>query len=711
MKNIRPLFSPETIAVVGASEKTGAGSFVIENLKHLGFKGKIIPVNPRYKTIHQLTCYPSLLDIPVEEKIDSVAILLSRNQVIPILEEAGKRGIKSAWAFASGFAETGLEGESLQEELREVCEKYNILLCGPNCVGLINLYKNVAMFSAPISPTLKKGNVGLVSQSGSVLLAIANSNRGLKFSTLISSGNEAVLDLSDYFSYLLEDEHTEVIIAFIETIRRPDEFIRCCKRAIELEKPIIVVKVGRSQIAQKFAMTHTGAITGTDEVYNTLFKKFGVIRVDDLNQLLETAELFSQYRKVSIKGNRIGAITLSGGEIGLIGDLSEGLSFSFPSLSEKAQNELKKRLPPFTPIGNPLDAWGSGDLERSYQECLEVLAKEENLDLIIISQDAPPGMAEKQIQQYTEVARAAVRISTLNKPVIAISHISGGIDQNLKEIMEKGNIPFLQGTKEGLAAINHLINYKNFLKNYKEKKEERVGRSPNNISELTKKFYGNRRLLRDSECKEILRAYEIPIIKEVVAHSLEEALNAANEISYPIVLKGLSREFPHKTEAGLVKLGIRNEKELIESFNQILELLQNISTKENIEGILVQKMLPSSSIEAFLGISKDPSFGPVIVFGLGGIWIELLKDIVMRLPPIDSEEAYKMISEIKGKAIFEGYRGMPKADIHSLIHIILQISQMADDLKDIIFSLDLNPLMILPEGEGVWVVDALMEVG
>jgi len=711
MKDLGCLFNPKTIAVVGASEK-GAGFFVIENLRSLGFKGKVIPVNPRYKKIFGLPCYPSLIEVPITEKIDCVAILLSCEKVNSILEQIGKQGIRGAWAFASGFAETGKEGERLQKELREICLKYGILFCGPNCVGYVNLHAQSGMFSAPISPTLKKGTVGVVSQSGSVLLAIANSNRNIGFSILISSGNEAVLDVGDYIAYLLEDINTEVVIAFLESIRRPDVFARCCERAIELQKPIIVLKVGRSEMAQKVAFTHTGAITGSDRVYDAFFKKYGVIRVEDLDQLLETAEAFARCRGRWPKGGRAGVITVSGGEISLIGDLAEGLSISFPPLSPSAATKLRKRLPPFVPISNPLDGWGSGDLVETYPACLEVLTEEEGFDLILISQDAPPGMAESQVNQYTDVARAAVQAAAKGKLVIAFSHLSGGLDKTIKAIMDEGNIPFLQGTKESLLAIHHLINYSNFINRNRRQKEEEVEvKSPLNLNEMIRKLSGPKRILTDRECKEILRVYGIPIVREKLALSIEEALEAANQLNYPVVLKGQSKDIPHKTEAGLIRLGIWNQDELRTSYNQIIENFKNYNPNAHLEGILVQEMLPKEAKEVLLGISKDPFFGPVIIFGLGGIWVELLKDISLRIPPIGREEALRMISEIKGRALLEGFRGMERADIESLIKVIIQIAQMAVDLKDVLISLDLNPLMVLPKRGGVRVVDVVMEVG
>jgi acyl-CoA synthetase (NDP forming) len=467
MKDLSPLLRPQTIAVVGASEKFGAGSLVIDNLRTLGFQGNIVPINPRYRELFGYPCYPSLSGVPMQVKIDCVAILLGFAQVNPVLEEAGRRGIRGAWAFASGFAETGAEGQKLQAELQGICSASGIHFCGPNCVGYANLPDRVGAYSAPISPTLRRGGVSAVAQSGSVILALANSNRGIGFNFLISSGNEAVVDLADYLEYLLEDGRTEVIIAFIESIRRPEAFIRACTRAAELGKPIIALKVGKSEIAKQVAMSHTGALTGADGIQEALFKKLGVIRVDDLDELLETAEIFARCRTRLPKGNGVGAIAVSGGEIGLISDLAEGLSFRFASLSPGARTELRKRLPAFTAIGNPLDGWGSGDLVETYPACLEVLAKEESVDLILVSQDSPPGMAEKQINQYADVARAAVRAAASGKPVVALSHVSGGLDPTIRGILEKADIPFLQGTREGLLAVHHLMEYARFQKNRK----------------------------------------------------------------------------------------------------------------------------------------------------------------------------------------------------------------------------------------------------
>jgi acyl-CoA synthetase (NDP forming) len=710
MKDLSALLNPRSIAVVGASERFGAGSLVIENLQTLGYEGKIIPINPRYESILGYPCYPSLQDVPKEIEIDCAAIVLGVNQVIPVLEEAGKRGVRGAWAFASGFAETGEEGARLQSELRRVCLDHGILFCGPNCVGYANLHGKVGTYSAPISPTLKKGAVAAIAQSGSVALVLANSNRGIGFTTLVSSGNEAVLDTTDYMAYLLEDRNTEVIAAFLETIRRPEAFIQVCERAAELKKPVIVVKIGRSGLAQKAALTHTGALTGSDKVHDALFKKLGVIRVDDLDQLLETAEALVRCRTRLPQGGRAGAITVSGGEIGLIGDLSQELSISFPPLSKEAYDELRRRLPPFTAVSNPLDGWGSGDLLETYPACLDVLTKEKEIDLIIVSQDSPPGMAEKQIAQYADVARAAVSAAAVGKPVVAMSHVSGGLDQTIKGILDEGNVPFLQGTRESLVAIHHLVEYGRFLKRGSTA-EKSTGKPPQGLPVILESLRGKRRVLADHEAKEILGAYGIETAREVLVKFVDDALKTGKKLGYPVALKGLSPQIPHKTDAGLVFLNVQNGEQLSAAYAQIHNNAEAFDPKAKLEGILIQEMVPSDAAEILVGISRDPSFGPVVVLGLGGIWVELLADTALRLPPISSEDALAMISELKGKLLLEGFRGRPSVDVKSLSRVLVQVGCMAVDLKEVLVSLDLNPLMVLPGEGGVRVIDVVMEVG
>lgn len=710
-KDLRPLLNPASIAVVGASQKPGAGSFVIDNLRRLGYKGRILPVNPRYSDVFGLPSYASLKDVPEDIRIDCVAILLGQEHVPVILEEAAERGIQAAWAFASGFAETGEEGAKRQERLRRICLDRGILFCGPNCVGFVNLLDQVGTFSAPLSPTLRKGGIAVVAQSGSVILALANSNRGLGFSTLVSSGNEAVLDAVDYMAHFLDDPRTRVIAAFIEGFRRPEAFVRVCERAVEKGKPIIVLKVGRSELAQRTVVTHTGALAGSDDVQEALFKKLGVIRVNDLDELMETAEAFAHLGNRLPKGNRIGAITVSGGEIGLMGDLARDLGFTFPDLSEASKEELRRRLPPYSAVGNPLDAWGSGDLVSAYPACLDVLAREENIDLLAVSQDAPPGMAGAQVNQYAEVARAAVQAASGNKPVLAFSHVSGGLDDTIRGILETGNVPFLQGTRESLAAIHHLVKYAESRRPKDQRQKGDAGVAPASLNEILREMKGPKRVLPYGRSMAILSAYGIPGVRESLTQSADEAVRVAETIGYPVALKALSPAIPHKSDAGLVRLNVKDKAEVRACFQLLEQRVGQAAPGAALEGILVQEMVPAGATEVLVGVFRDPAFGPALVLGTGGVLVELFQDRCIRIPPVNPAEAKDMIASLRGKALLEGYRGSEPGDTESLARTLVRVGQMACDLRDRLISLDLNPLMVLPGRGGVRAVDVVMEAG
>ena len=709
-KDLRPLLNPKSIAVIGASEKFGAGSLVIENLRTLGFEGTIIPVNPRYSEVLGLPCYPSLTDVPDHVAIDCVAVVLGSEQILPMLVQAAQRGVRGAWAFASGFAETGADGTILQAELKTFCDANGIHFCGPNCVGYVNMQDKVGTFSAPVSPTLRRGNIAAIAQSGSVALALANSNRGIGFSAIVSSGNEAVLDTVDYMEHFLDDPRTHVIIAFLEGIRRPEAFKSACLRAIATGKPVIVVKVGRSEMARRTVASHTGALAGSDAVHDAFFKKYGVIRVDDLDQLLETAALFSCCKDRLPQGNRIGMVTVSGGEIGLIGDISKGFSFEYPPLSAIAQKVLKEKLPAYTTIANPLDAWGSGDLKHTYPACLDVLAREALIDLIAVSQDAPPGMSEKQVAQYADVAKAAVDCAQEKKPVVVFSHVSGGLDKTIKTILDQGGVPFLQGTRESLGAIDNLITYAE-MRRRKTSLPSGDGASPADLKALKEKHRTTIGVLGYAESQALVGAYGIRTPDGAVAPSADEAAAIAEKIGYPVVMKGQSPQIAHKTEAGLVAVNIPDAAGVRETYAAILRNSASFDPDAQMEGVLVQRMIPPDGVETILGISADPVFGPAVVCGLGGIFVELLKDSTLELPPVSRDEARRMIFDLKGSKLFEGFRRRARADVDALTAAIVQIGQLALDFRGKIISLDINPLIVLPQGQGVVAADLLIEMG
>jgi acyl-CoA synthetase (NDP forming) len=708
MVDMDRLLKPRSIVVVGASEKrNSAGRQVVENLRLLKFSGRIFPVNPKYSQILGFKCYPNVLDIP--EVADCAAIMVSRKQVLPVLEEVVEKGIKAAWVFASGFAEAGEEGKRLQMEMENLARKSGLLLCGPNCVGVVNVAGHVGMCSAPLSESLRPGQVGGVIQSGSVCLALANSARGVGFSYLISTGNEAVLDSTDYMSYLLEDPDTKIVVAFIEGFKSPKKFLRLTERAIDVGKPLIILKVGRSRLAQRAILTHTGALAGSDAVHEALFKQRGVIRVHDLDELLETAELF--LKSPLPEGNGVGMITVSGGQIGMMGDLAQGLELNFPELSAKAKERLGEVLPSFVNVTNPLDAWGIGNLEEVYPVCAKILAEEETVDVLVISQDSPPGLAPMQAKQYENVARAAIEVAhDTKKPVVVFSNVSGGFDRRIREILDRGGVPLLQGTRESLKALEKLIWYAKFLRRRAKITRDRL-EPPRDLEEVKRHLQRSSGTLSEYETKQILRRYGIPCTVEEMTHSIEEAMRAAQRIGYPIVMKAQSTHIQHKTEAGVIRLNIKSNAELLTAYNEIIANAKRYDPQAAIDGILVQEMLPrEEGLEVIVGIWQDKEFGPVIMFGLGGVFVEVLKDISLRVLPITRQDAFEMINEIRGYRLLEEFRGRPRLDQEAIVDVLLRVSCIAMDLKNEVLSIDINPLLVFPEGQGVKGVDALMQL-
>jgi acyl-CoA synthetase (NDP forming) len=707
--DLRPLLAPRSIAVVGASEKPGPGRQVLENLSQLDYRGEVYPVNPGYTDIMGRPCFPSLTEIRrAGFSVEMVAILLNRSMVNPILREAASIGVRAAWAFASGFGEAGPEGRALQQELQDICRENDILFCGPNCVGYLNPQAGVGTYSAPAPERIKPGGIGLIAQSGYLTLSVANSTRGLDFSLLCSSGNEAVVDSTDYISYMLEDPGTEMILAFIEQFRRPERLPGLAERAAEKGKPIILIKAGRSELAQRATVAHTGAIAGSDDVQDALFRKLGIIRVDDFDEMYETAELFSKILPKLPSGDGIFALSLSGGVIGLLADLGEELGLRYPPWSQEGKETLLQVLPPYTAVDNPIDVWGYGRIEETYETCLRAASREKNADLVLISQDVPGGMAPKQVDQYATVAGAAVNVSDgTEKPVIMISNPSVGFHPDIRAILDRGSVPLLQGTREGLKAIRSLFSYAEFQRKTRQDHAEpkKSSKAVPNVDELMR---SSQTVLSEHTSKKVLAAYGVPCVEEVLCSSAQEAVRAAGDIGYPVALKVVSPQIHHKTEAGTIRLDLHERHTVERAYEELIQKARTYDPSAVIDGVLCQRHIQDVAAEAIAGILVDPHFGPAVVFGLGGILVEILEDRALGIPPLSRSDAGEMISRTKASRLLHGFRGSPKADLEALTDTLVRIGRLAVDWADRIEALDINPLMIMPEGQGVAAVDALL---
>ncbi len=700
------LFKPTFLAVVGASEKPGPGLQVIENLQALRFEGEIIPVNPKHEKVLGLKCFPSLTAVKEAGlPVDMVAILLGRNNVLPVVKEAASIGAKAAWAFAAGFGETGSEGKKLENKLHNLCMDNNMLFLGPNCVGYLNPNDKTGAYSAPVPKEIKSSNIGIVTQSGYLGLAVANNSRGLGFGLICTTGNEVVIDAIDCMDYMLNDERIEVILAFIEQFRRPNKLIEVAWKAKEKGKPIVLIKVGKSAIAQRATITHTGALVGSDDVQDALFEKLGIIRVYDFDEMFEAAELLSKLKSKMPKGKKVFALTLSGGVISLVGDLSDSLNINFPPWSKEGKAKLREILPDFSTITNPLDAWGSGRIEKTYLSCLQAAADQQQADMILVVQDVPGGMSSRQVDQYKVVANTAVEVAKkTEKPVIMLNNQSSGFNEEIRDIMKTGNVPLLQGTREGLLALNHLANYAEFL------------RKPASLFSVKRNNFDHKILpkgnavLTEFESKRLLAKYGIPVTKEYLCRSRNEVLKKAEEFGYPLVMKIISKEIQHKTEADVVKLNIKNTAEAGQSYDELLRNAAAYNSNAKVQGVLCYRMIEEPVAEAIVGVLSDPYFGPAVIFGLGGILVEIFKDRTLLIPPFEREEVRRAIDSTKGSKLLYSFRGKPEGDIEALIDVILKVGEITADLAGRIDTLDINPLLILPKGKGVIAVDALVSI-
>lgn len=693
-----PLLNPRSIAVVGISggQKVGMGNSAVKNLQKFGYRGQIFLVNPKYNEIQGLKCYKSLLDIP--DAVDLVVIAVPADTGLQVMREAAEKKVKAATIFSGGFAEAGEKGRQLQAELVRICEENQIRLCGPNNMGAISFREQVMMYTTHIPKDVRAGGFGIVGQSGSVTMGIfaATYARGVGCSYLITSGNEAVLEASDYIQFMLNDEKTKVIGCFIEGFKNPDKFKVMAEHALEKEKPIVILKVGRSPKGKEAALSHTGSIAGSDEVQEAFFKQKGIIRVDEVEELVETAELFIKSKLP--KRNRIVFPMISGGGCGIVSDISYEYGLELPELSEASRQALTPLIPAFGRIANPLDLTGTAYRNpEMYYQCLEILLKED-VDILCIDPDNP--WIEPLIPKVQELATKTDKLLTI------LCLAPENMDEAKREIWQDSTIPILQNPKRGLKAIKSLVDFSDFLEKRKSEVSAAVasGVDPSKVKAILQR---GGKVLMEYSSKQLLHAYGIPITKEGVAHTPEEAVDMARKIGYPVALKVQSEKIAHKTEAKVIRLNLKEDQEVLSAYEEVLSNAKRYDPEVTVEAVLVQEMVPEGT-ETMVGMIVDKQFGPCLVFGLGGIFVEVLKDISIRVAPLSKMDAMEMIGEIRGFQILKGFRGRPRADIEGIADVLTSLSRLSLDLQEYISEIDINPLIVYPKGKGMKVVDALI---
>lgn len=707
--NLASCFKPKSIAVIGASQNPQRiGGRPIDYLKRFGYKGKVFPVNPKYSEVGGLTCYSNLSSIP--QQVDMAIICVPAAVVQASVEECAAKGVKSAVVFSSGFTETGPEGRKLQDRIAEVGCFSGMAILGPNCQGLVNLHDCVfATFSSgfDLSPSqMKAGTVGFVSQSGALggMLFPMALEMGVGFSYWVTTGNEAGMQFPDCVSYMAQDSNTEVIAGYIEAIRNGNRLKKAARLALDKKKPLIVTKCGRSNAGARAALSHTGAMTGGDEVYETAFKQMGIIRANDTQELLDYMYIFGLGKR--IRGSHIAILSLSGGAGVLMADMCAERGLEVSSLSPEMTDGLKARLPAFGSASNPIDVTGQivGD-PALIGDCLRLLVNDPAVDGILILFGMITRFISRFVSDVTEVAHGT------DKPVV-VTWMSVG-SREATEALHQNGIPAFDDPRRSVNAMHALVRYQRIL-DRASKRGSKGGPAIHNRNDaislrqhlLARKSQEAGRLT-EYEAKCLLDTFGIPVAQGKLTHSAHEAVHVANQIGYPVVLKVQSPQILHKTEVGGLKLNLQTAEEVQAAFTEVLTNCRRARSGVEIHGVLVEEML-SMGTEVIVGMSQDSVFGPVIAFGLGGVFVEILNDVSRRLAPLSRYDAEEMIAEVKGYKILQGTRGRPPADVQAIVDTILRISTLSMQLGDTVAELDINPLVVRQVGEGATVADALI---
>ena len=692
-----PLVKPRSVAIVGATDRGGPGRAVMESLGAIGFTGAIYPVNPNYPTVLNVKCYPSLMELP--EAPDMVVFSI-RNTLIPEqMRLAVRRGARAAVIYDSGFAELGGDGAKLQDEIAGLARESGMAVCGPNCMGILNPPARVTTYKQNIiNPAAIVGNVGVVSQSGSVCIALLSDLRRFGISLSVSAGNEAVTRTVDYLDYLIEDPNTKAIATFTETVREPERYVEALDRAADAGKPVVVIKVGRTERTQRAITSHTGGLAGSSRVFSELLRAHRAIEVNDLDEMTEVLAVCQGERWP--RGRGISVVTGSGGLSELILDNATACGLDLPPLSTEERAEAERVIGRITGDGNPFDAWGNGNYAVNIPHALSVAANSPRIHSVLYCVDtsnAPViGSPARVFENVDMLAKAA---GASDKPHYLLSTRSGVMNRKQIEGMRDAGLVVVGGTRAGLGALDRIGRWSVGLS------KVRVSAAAPPKIRLTDELKGGRRTINEHDAKRLLAAYGIPVTREQRVSTAAEAVAAARTLGYPVVLKALSDDIAHKTELGLVAVNLKDEAELARAHTQLSELLAKMESRPADATFLVQEFV-AGGLEVFAGVSRDPDFGLTLAFGLGGVAIEVIRDFALRMLPLRDGDAEAMIAETRGAALLGAHRRGEAADVKSLAALLYALGDFAWHNAQIIAEIDLNPIKV--HARDSIVVDALI---
>ena len=699
-QQVEALLSPRNVVIVGASERPGAwGGRVWNNLRRHGYPQAIYPINPTRAEVWGVPCYADFGALP--EAPDHLAIMVPAAQVPDVIVRASAAGARSATIFSAGFGEgEGAEGTALREELLAAVRNTGIALSGPNCVGNLSAAGSFVTLIEDRKQCLERGPVALVGQSGGALMALNQclEGRGLHADYVVTSGNELGLTTADYIAYFTSQPQIRVIVTYLEHIADSGRLRAAAQIAADAGKIIVAFKLGQSEAGRAAALAHTGALAGMVQGFDAVFNSRGIVRVDTLDDLVEVAELVT--RSGVPRGSRLGAITLSGAFRGILLDTADRAGVQFPNLAAETEEKLKGILSTGSYVGNPIDGGFSLVSDPNVlTKCLEALNEDPGIDFIFVQGPLPREAGSPRLEKYIALTSAFVAGDD-RKPVAFVSFASYGLTDYARDIRAQApKVSFLQEAYKSLRAVARVgasaeaqqlrIIAQQRVSAPGPGRGERIAR----VASLADKTTGH--IVNEANAKGFLAQYGIQIPAEHAVRTLEEALQTAQEIGYPVVLKFLSSEILHKSDIGGVQLGIRTPDDLRRGFEALRQNLQRHGVRE--DGYLIAAFI-EGGVEMALGIHNDPEVGPLVMVGAGGVLLELIKDVEFRAPPIDRAVAHDMVSRLKSYRLLTGFRGKPALDVDALCSAIVQLSAVAEDCGDLIQSIDINPILVLPKG-------------
>ena len=693
---LKEIFKPKSIAVVGASREKGkVGHTILRNLVENDFPGKVYPINPNAKTILGKKCYPSITEAP--DGIDLVVYAIPAKAVVNTFDECGEKGIPAAVIISAGFKETGREGSALETQLAEKVARHGMRLVGPNCLGVIDTASKLnATFAAGMPAP---GNIGFFSQSGALCTAILDwaLGVGIGFSKFVSIGNKLDIDETDILQAMGEDDKTEVILGYIESVKDGTKFLEVA-RSVTSKKPVIMLKSGGTAAGARAASSHTGALAGSEKAFSAAFAQSGIMRVVEIEDLFDCARAFSAGHFP--KNNRVAIVTNAGGPGIITSDAIERSTLKMASFEKKTIDSLRKSLPPTAALYNPVDLIGDARHDR-YSAALDAVLDDPNVDGVFVI-FTPQAMSGPE-----RVARAVAKRASSEKPVLAVfmggPAVAGSID-----ILSKASIPNYHYPERAVTSMEAMARYEQWrARPEPEYRQFQVNKTQ--VQNLLMEALEKRQTeIGEYKAREIISAYGFKVPGSVIASNVTDAEFVAEKIGYPVVMKIASPDILHKSDIGGVRVGVSSKEEVRAAFVEMTERARKHLPDADLWGISIQEMIQGGK-EIILGMMRDPQFGPVVMFGLGGIYVEVLKDVSFRIAPLSVADGQEMIGSIRSLPLLQGARGEKPIQMDTLLDSLLRLSQLVTDFPEI-FEIDINPLKVFPEGREPVAVDARLTI-